>query len=174
VQLEEHARLREQVCARLGQLCEHVTAGAIGGSTEQESPVQRPLQCATEPPRRQVTVCTHNSVHSVHSLLLAHGEARAGMGMYRSVLTQTDFEVDFSFAAPAATESVSVREHSRTHSLTSCPVGCALSKPVSRPIQRCAVIARRKSGDSHALCFGGATPTGLCTALHCHTGRPTG
>ena len=79
-------------------------------------------------------VCTHNSVHSC-SLLLAHGEARADMGIYRSVLTQTDFEVDFSFAAPAATESVSVREHSRTHSLTSCTVGCALSKPVSRPIQ---------------------------------------
>ena len=47
VQLEEHARLREQVCARLGQLCEHVTAGAIGGSTEQESVVQRPLQCVS-------------------------------------------------------------------------------------------------------------------------------
>jgi hypothetical protein len=50
------------------------------------------------------------------------------MGIYRSVLTQTDFEVDFSFAAPKANESVSVREHSLTHSLTSCPVGCALHR----------------------------------------------
>ena len=36
------------------------------------------------------------------------------MDIYRSVLTQTDFEVDFSFAAPKANESVSVREHSLT------------------------------------------------------------
>jgi hypothetical protein len=39
------------------------------------------------------------------------------MDIYRSVLTQTDFEVDFSFAAPKANESVSVREHSLADSL---------------------------------------------------------
>ena len=74
------------------------------------------------------------------------------MGIYRSVLTQTDFEVDFSFAVkPKANESV------REHSLA---VGC--TKPIDRSAMR---SHHRKSGDSHARSAGLRRSLGCAAAF---------